>query len=63
MPAKMRSAMQLALKDISRYIIEKEIKVMDSYGDVWYVTSIKLLNKETRRLNKKLGINKINKSN
>ena len=50
----------IALKDISNYISEQNVKVMDEHGDVWIVTPNRMFNKQTRKLNAELGINKIN---
>lgn len=50
---------RLAMKDISNYLKENYF-VRDEYQDVWFVTPSFMMNKESRKLNKKLGLHKIN---
>ena len=50
----------IALKDISKYLAEQNIKIIDEHGDVWVVTPAHMYNKETRKLNAELGVNKVN---
>jgi hypothetical protein len=54
---------QTALKDISKYI--KESCPEGVYGrlDVWVCCARHLNTKETRELNRRLGLHKINKQN
>lgn len=57
-----KSARQAALKDISEYMKNKNIQVVDRFGDVWCVTSTMLGQmRECARLNAELGISGINK--
>ena len=51
---------RIAMKDISNYLKENYF-VRDEYQDVWFVTPSFMMNKESRKLNKKLGLHKINK--
>jgi|694.fasta_scaffold56089_9 hypothetical protein len=51
---------RIAMKDISNYLKENYF-VRDEYQDVWFVTPYYMMNKESRKLNKKLGLHKINK--
>jgi hypothetical protein len=50
----------IALKDISKYMKEQNIKIQDEAGDVWVVTSSRLHCKEQTRLNNELGVHKVN---
>jgi hypothetical protein len=50
----------VALQDISDWINEQNIEVMDGYSDVWVVTPFRMYNREQRRLNAELGISSIN---
>lgn len=52
---------KIAMKDISDYLRSQKLQIIDDKGDVWIVTPIKMANKETRKLNKELGLHKINK--
>lgn len=57
-----KSARQAALKDISEYMKNKNIQVVDKFGDVWYVSSYMLgCMKECAKLNAELGISGVNK--
>lgn len=60
-----KSLQYYAAKDISDYIAKSKRVVRTYYGkgkiDVWVVTPYYLFNKESRSLNKKLGIAGINK--
>lgn len=49
----------IALKDISKYLIEQNIPIRDKNGDTWVVTPTRMYNKDSRKLNAELGINKI----
>lgn len=55
------SPSRAALRDIARYLKERNIKVFDS-RDTWVVTGSRLYNKKQRQLNKGLGIHAINKT-
>jgi len=50
-----------AFKDITKYIKEQKIVVMDDNFDVWYVTPNMMKSKEIRMLNNELGLHKVNK--
>ena len=50
----------LALQDIASYIRKEKITIRDGYGDFWYVTANRLDCIEQRKLNKELGISKVN---
>ena len=50
----------VALKDISQYLSEQNVQIMDEHGDVWVVTPTRMYNKHTRKLNAELGVNKVN---
>jgi hypothetical protein len=54
---------RIAFKDMTKYLESGNcgINLRDNHGDIWIVTPEWLSNKETRRLNEELGINKINK--
>jgi hypothetical protein len=56
----LKSARSMALKDISNWIKENNIKIRDNKYDVCFVTSSMLNTKKQRKLNKELGINNIN---
>lgn len=51
-----------ALHDISEWLKEENIKIVDGNHDVWVVTGARLDTKEQRNLNKELGIHKVNKT-
>jgi len=53
--------MNMAFSDITKYIKEKNIRVLDENGNSIYVCPSAMLNKETRRLNRILGLHKLNK--
>ena len=50
----------IALKDISNYIEENFGQTGVGGADMWIVTPYMMYNKQQRRLNAELGINKIN---
>ena len=53
---------KIAIKDIKKELIDNGITKQGSAGkDFWYVTITDIFGKESRRLNKKLGVHKINK--
>ena len=52
---------RIAFKDISEYIRSLELEIIDKNGDVWVVTPNRMANKDTRKLNLKLGVHKLNK--
>jgi len=51
---------RMALKDISEYFEKNNIKITDDHGDVFVVTPSHLDTKETRLLNRKLGLRNVN---
>lgn len=53
-------ARPIAFKDISEYISEQDVQVKDENGDVWVVTPHRIYNKETKKMNAELGVNKVN---
>lgn len=55
-----KTAHEVALKDISEYLTDQKVRSRNKYGDVWIITPYRMFNKETRRLNDELNINKIN---
>jgi LEA14-like dessication related protein len=61
MKPKNNSSARIAMKDISEYLHNQDIKIVDENQDVWIVTPKRMQNKETRKLNAKLGLHKINK--
>ena len=61
MKPKNNSSARIAMKDISEYLHNQDIKIDDENQDVWIVTPSRMQNKETRKLNSKLGLHKINK--
>jgi hypothetical protein len=61
MKPKNNSSARIAMKDISEYLHNQDIKIVDENQDVWIVTPSRMQNKETRKLNSKLGLHKINK--
>ena len=52
---------RVAFKDISEYLRSLELEIIDKNGDVWVVTPNRMHNKDTRKLNLKLGVHKLNK--
>ena len=50
----------VALRDISEYMRKNNIKIKDKNNDVWIVTSHFMDNSKQRRLNRDLGIHKVN---
>ena len=52
---------RVALIDITKDSEERGLPVNVSYADRWHITQKDLNTKEVRRLNRQLGIHKINK--
>ena len=50
----------MALQDISKYMNEEKIKIVDKNNDVLVVSASMLDSIENRKLNRKLGLNKVN---
>ena len=61
MKPKNNCSARIAMKDISEYLHNQDIKIVDENQDVWIVTPSRMQNKETRKLNSQLGLHKINK--
>jgi LEA14-like dessication related protein len=61
MKPKHKCSARIAMKDISEYLYNQDIKIVDENQDVWIVTPKRMQNKETRKLNSQLGLHKINK--
>tara|TARA_B110000902_G_C14095796_1_gene508709 strand:+ start:311 stop:547 length:237 start_codon:yes stop_codon:yes gene_type:complete len=55
-----KAVMFVAFRDISEHIREKASSPIGFENDVWQSTPRKMNNKETRRLNKLLGISNVN---
>ena len=55
-----KSTHRVALSDISQYLTEQNVRIIDEYGDGWVVTPARMYNKHTRKLNAELGVNKVN---
>lgn len=51
---------RVAMRDISEYLRNQNLLIFDENDDVWVVTPERMNNKETRKLNKELGLHKIN---
>jgi len=52
---------KVAFADIVKYISEMHIQVQDEFNDVWVVTATRVVTPESKRLNKELGLQNINK--
>lgn len=59
MMGKIKQASRVAFKDITEYLNENGRESL--FDEVWYVTPNEMNSKETRALNRELGIHKINK--
>lgn len=57
-----KSAMNLALRDIADYLYAEYPDLRNTNIDRYVVTPHYLMNKEIRRLNRDLGLHKVNKS-
>jgi len=58
---KQKSVFLIAQHDISKYINPTGTIDMDENGDIWVVNANRLFNKESKRLNRELGVHKVNK--
>ena len=56
-----KSVANIAMKDISKYLNDNDIPIHNGKQDTWYVRPEHLYTKEQRRLNRELGLHKINK--
>jgi len=61
MKPKHKCSARIAMKDISEYLHNQDLNIVDENKDVWIVTPSRMQNKETRKLNSQLGLHKINK--
>jgi ribosome biogenesis SPOUT family RNA methylase Rps3 len=50
----------IALKDIAEWMKTQNIQIRDEHGDVWVVTASKIDTPKQRKLNRELGISKVN---
>jgi hypothetical protein len=55
-----RSVKNLFASDMQEYMRENNIVAGLPCGDVWFVTPSRMFSKENTRLNRELGIHKIN---
>ena len=56
------SALRTAMRDISNYIKESELKVRVDSWDTWIVTPSRIATQESLRLNRQLGLHKVEKT-
>ena len=56
---KSKTVAEMAFSDITKYIEDNNLIVMEG-GDVFIVTPVKLNTKEQRRLNREIGVSKVN---
>ena len=56
----MNTVSQVAFKDIQDWINFNGLTIMDGNKDVWVVTPSRLVNKSQRKLNRDLGVSKLN---
>jgi hypothetical protein len=50
----------IAFKDIQEELNTENHTYYDEHGDIWNVSPSRLLSKKNKRLNKLLGVNKLN---
>ena len=55
-----RNVKSIALKDIADYMRDQNIQIQDEAGDVWVVTASRMDCPEQRKLNRELGVSKVN---
>lgn len=55
-----KSVRRIALRDISEWMREQKIEIQDEHGDVWAVTANRVGTPEQSKLNKELGVSKVN---
>lgn len=55
-----RSVRRIALRDISEWMKEQNIQIYDEHGDVWVVSATRIGTPEQSKLNKELGVSKVN---
>ena len=60
MEQKTTTARQQALKDISAWIKTEHPNLLNSSGDLWIITPSRIDNPKQRKLNRDLGIHKVN---
>ena len=51
---------RIALADIAEWMRTQNIRMQDEHGDVWVVNTSALSTPEQTKLNKELGVNKVN---
>lgn len=56
------NAKHVAFKDMIEYIEQNNLRNHLTGNEIWYYSPWKLSNKQTTRLNRQLGIHKINKT-
>ena len=56
------SPKNIALHDIAEWMKQQNIQIKDKVGDVWVISAWKIDCKEQRKLNKELGVSKVNYS-
>ena len=60
-PNKMaKNVKRIALADIAEWMRTQNIRIKDEHGDVWVVNTSTLSTPEQTKLNKELGVNKVN---
>ena len=57
----MNTPAKAAMKDISRHINSLDIAITDENNDTWVVLPVEINTKETRALNRLLGLHTVNK--
>lgn len=56
----MKSVRRIALKDIAEWMKEQNIQIQDEHGDVWVVSANRIGTPEQSKLNKELGVSRVN---
>ena len=56
----MRTVRRIALRDISEWMKEQNIQIKDEHGDVWVVSANRIGTPEHSKLNRELGVSKVN---
>ena len=60
-PNKMaKNVRRIALEDIAEWMRTQNIRMQDEHGDVWVVSASRVDTPEQGKLNKELGVNKVN---
>jgi hypothetical protein len=55
-----KNVKRIALKDISQWMREQNNNLRDEHGDVWVVSAYTIDTVEQRKLNRELGVSKVN---